>query len=132
MNAMIRNVLARPAEFAPPDDGLLAQHNRYFSTVLADSPGLLEAAHAMRFQVYCLERQFENAEEHPDGLEKDEYDSHAVQGVLFHRPTGAAIGSVRLILPQPGLRESFPVSSLLRSAALDLSDYVDPMQCVEV
>jgi N-acyl amino acid synthase of PEP-CTERM/exosortase system len=134
MNAMIRNVLAHPAEVDPraSHDGLLAQHNRYFSTVLADSPALREAAHALRFQVYCLERNFENAEEHPNGLEIDSYDAHAVQGVLFHRPTRGAIGSVRMILPEAGTEDSFPIMTLLRPSSLDLSDYVNVAQCIEV
>jgi N-acyl amino acid synthase of PEP-CTERM/exosortase system len=134
MNAMIRNVLANPAEIdlRTSDDGLLAQHDRYFSTVLADSPALLETAHALRFQVYCLERKFENADEHPDGLEMDAYDGHAVQGVLFHRPTRGAIGSARLILPDAGAEDSFPIMTLLRPSSLDLSDYVNLTQCIEV
>ena len=97
MNALIRYTRANPAEIdlRTTDDNLLVQHDQFFSTVLADSPALLEAAHALRFQVYCLERKFENPEEHPGGLEMDAYDAHAVQGVLFHRLTGGAIGSAR-------------------------------------
>lgn len=134
MNAMIRNVLVDKVDIDLRDQGgsLLAQHDRYFSTVLANSPALIEAAHALRFQVYCLERKFENAEEHPNGLEVDAYDTHAVQGVLFHRPTGGAIGSVRVILPEAGTEDSFPVTTLLRTSSLDLSDYVNPAQCIEV
>lgn len=134
MNAIIRNVLADPAEFdlRSGDDGLLAQHDRYFSTVLADLPALLETAHALRFQVYCLERKFENAEEHPDGLETDGYDAHAIQGVLLHRPTRGAIGSVRMILPKAGAEDSFPIMTLLRASSFDLSDYVNVNQSIEV
>jgi N-acyl amino acid synthase of PEP-CTERM/exosortase system len=113
-------------------EGLLAQHDRYFSTVLADSPILQMTAHALRFQVYCLERKFENEEEHPDGLEKDVYDAHSIQGVLFHRPTRGVIGSVRMILPELNAADSFPVTTLLRENALELSDYVNPAQCIEV
>ena len=61
----------------------------------------------MRFQVYCLERKFENAEEHPDGLEVDAYDEHAIQGVLFHRPTRGAIGAVRMILTEASATRQF-------------------------
>ena len=134
MNAMIRNVLAASdaIDLRTGHDSLLSQHNRYFSTVPADSPALLEAAHALRFQVYCLERKFENAEEHPDGLEMDVYDAHAVQGVLFHRPTRGAIGSVRLILPEGGADDDFPIMTLLQQSSMDLSDYVNLGQCIEV
>jgi N-acyl amino acid synthase of PEP-CTERM/exosortase system len=134
MNAMIRNVLTVPSEFvhSPENSSLLARHNHYFSTVLADSVALRETAYALRFQVYCLERQFENASEHPNGLETDAYDPHSVQGVLFHRPTHGAIGSVRMILPQESAQDSFPVATLLRNNSLELSDYVNLDQCIEV
>lgn len=134
MNAMIRNVSANPStiDLRGREDSLLAQHNRYFSTVRADSLALREAAHALRYQVYCLERKFEKAEEHPDGLEMDMYDDHSVQGVLFHRPTFGAIGSVRLILPEGGAEASFPVAELLEQSSLSLSDYVKIDQCIEV
>lgn len=134
MNAMIRNVLTTPREIDlhPLDGSLLARHDQYFSTVLADSGALREAAHALRFQVYCLERKFENAEEHPNGLEIDMYDTHSIQGVLFHRPTRGAIGSVRMILPEEGSENSFPVMTLLRHSSLELSDYVNLDQCIEV
>ncbi len=134
MNAMIRNVLAKPVEIdrRGGNESLLAQHDRYFSTVLADSPALLEVAHALRFQVYCLERKFENAEEHPDGLEVDAYDDHAIQGVLFHRPSQSAMGSVRVIHTRGGIADSLPIERLLRSSSMNLSDYVNLAQTIEI
>src|SRR5882757_6878967 len=78
---------------------LLARHDVYFETRIADRPKLVEAAHILRYQVYCLERKFENPNEHSKGLETDQFDAHALQGVLFHRPTDSAIGTVRMILP---------------------------------
>ena len=86
-----------------------------------------EAAHALRFQVYCLERNFENAEEHPDGLEIDSYDTHAVQGVLFHRPTRGAIGSVRMILPEAGTEDSYGLDRT-RHESSDRGDDADQHQ----
>ena len=140
MNPIIRNsavLRGFPLNSAENDrslwgDGLLAQHDRHFSTVLADTPALLEAAHALRFQVYCLERKFENAEEHPDGLEIDVYDEHAIQGVLLHRPTHLPIGAVRMILPKASPDNCFPIMMLLQPSSLDLSNYVNLTQCIEI
>ena len=134
MNAVIRTTTANLAQsdLRAVGESLLVQHDRYFSTVLADSPALLQAAHALRFQVYCLELKFENADEHPGGLEMDTYDAHSVSGVLFHRPTGGAIGSARLILPEAVGEDSLPIMKLLRLSSLELSDYVDLSQCIEV
>ena len=134
MNVMVRSLLTNPAQNDPfsPTESLLAQHNRYFSTVLADSSTLREAAHALRYQVYCLERKFENADEHPDGLEIDAYDAHAVQGVLFHRPTRSAMGAVRVILTKEDEPDSLPIQTLLRPSSLDLRDYVNLRQTIEI
>jgi len=96
---LFEQVLENSARNWQPELSLLARHNVYFETRLANNPALLESAHQLRYQVYCLERKFESADQHASGLETDQYDSHADQGVLFHRPTGRAIGTVRMILP---------------------------------
>ena len=131
---MIRNVMNKTVEVddRAGNDNLLVQHGRCFSTVRADSPALVEVAHALRYQVYCLERKFENAEEHPHGLEIDAYDDHAIQGVLFHRPTQSAMGSVRMIHTRGGIPDSLPIERLLRPSSLDLSDYVNLPQTIEI
>lgn len=114
------------------DVGRHDRNKQHFSTVLADSPALLDAAYALRFQVYCLERNFENADEHPDDRETDAYDSNSIQGLLFHRTTCSPMGTVRVILPKGAEEDSFPVMQILRASSLDLSDYVDVTRCIEV
>jgi len=131
---MVRNLLARPVEvgFSSSGDNLLAQYDRYFSTVAADTPALRELAYALRFQVYCLERKFESAQEHPDGLEVDAYDAHAVQGILFHRPTRSAMGAARVIHTNGGMPGTLPIEKLLQPSGLQLRDYVVPAQTIEI
>lgn len=111
---------------------LLARHDVYFETRVADRPALTEAAHALRYQVYCLERRFENADEHSTGLEIDQFDRHAVQGLLFHRPTERAIGTVRLILPDPRVEGGLPIAQLLAGNNIDLANFVSVADSVEV
>ncbi len=111
---------------------LLARHDVYFETRMADRPSLAEAAHALRYQVYCLERKFENPDEHNRGLEIDQFDDHAIQGVLFHRPTDRAIGTVRMILPVNCTDDGLPIEQLLRENNIDLSDFVCIEDAVEV
>lgn len=113
-------------------DDLLARHNRYFEAKIADTPSLLATAHQLRYQVYCVERKFENPEEHQSGLETDEFDDRAVHGVLFHRPTGCAIGTVRMIVPQVRSVDSLPIMGLLREGGIELSDYLAIAQAVEI
>ena len=112
------------------EDGLLGHRQRFFSTILADTPELLEAAHALRYQVYCLERCFENAAEHPDGFEKDAYDAQSIHGVLFHRPTRRPIGTVRAVLPK--VSQSLPIAKLLEANSLNLSDYLTLSDTFEI
>jgi N-acyl amino acid synthase of PEP-CTERM/exosortase system len=96
------------AEKLPESTGesLLERFNLYFETALADTPALLQEAHAIRYRVYCLETRFEDASAFPDGLERDAFDSHSVHGVLIHRTSAQVMGTVRLVLPLPDARES--------------------------
>ncbi|HET7085344.1 MAG TPA: PEP-CTERM/exosortase system-associated acyltransferase [Rhizomicrobium sp.] len=111
---------------------LLARHDVYFETRVADQPALTEAAHALRYQVYCLERRFENPDEHTSGLEIDQFDQHAIQGVLFHRPTERAIGTVRIILPDRCAEGGLPIAQLLSANGINLAHFVSVEDAVEV
>jgi N-acyl amino acid synthase of PEP-CTERM/exosortase system len=124
--------LANLTEAWPTELSLLARHDIYFETRIADRPALTEAAHTLRYQVYCLERNFENPEEHRSGQEIDQFDSHAIQGVLFHRPSDRAIGTVRMILPAACAAAGLPVAQLLHENNIDLADFVRVEESVEV
>ena len=120
------------SDVSDDSEDLLQRHNRYFCSVAADTPELLELAHALRYQVYCLERKFENPEEHVDGLETDAFDAHATHGVLFHRPSNRAIGTVRMIMPDANTAGGLPIADLLRRSNIDLSEFLNISQCVEI
>lgn len=96
---------------------LLEVYNMFFEVVPATTPDLREAAHRLRYQVYCVENCFERPENNPGGLEIDEYDTRSVHSVLIHRATRRIAGTVRLILPAAGGLQSLP--AVRRSAALD-------------
>ena len=114
------------------EDDLLARHDLYFESKVANTPALLEIAHALRYQVYCLERKFENPEQHRDGLESDLFDDRAIHGVLFHRPTNRAIGTVRMIMPRGYEVDSLPIMALLRESHIDLANHVRISRAVEI
>jgi N-acyl amino acid synthase of PEP-CTERM/exosortase system len=90
-----------PPTFTTTDETLLHQFNRLFRTVSADTPDLIRQAEAIRYQVYCVERQFENPVDHSEERERDNFDAHSVHSLLVQRSTGHAVGTVRLILPRP-------------------------------
>jgi N-acyl amino acid synthase of PEP-CTERM/exosortase system len=77
-------------------------HFPMFEARPADTPALEKGAHALRYQVYCVEHDYEDPAKNADELERDEYDDHAVQGVLLHRLSGLIVGTVRLVLHLPG------------------------------
>jgi len=131
-NKVVLQAVLENSTQCQPELSLLVRHNIYFDTRLADHPEMMEAAYALRYQVYCLERKFENPNEHSTGLETDQYDAHAIQGVLFHRPTDRPIGTVRMILPADNAEGALPIEQLLDENGFNLSDFVDIPNSVEV
>ena len=123
------NLAAEPPAGADAPPGF----DHWFKVVPVDSPALLEEAFRLRYQVYCVENDFEDPSENPDGLESDEYDSHSVHSLLLHRPSGMVSGAVRLILPEPGdPHGSLPIG---RVCPLDLIQSAGPFdlaRCAEI
>jgi N-acyl amino acid synthase of PEP-CTERM/exosortase system len=74
--------------------------NEYFDMVPAVSDELKKEVYKLRYQVYCIETGFEDPEQYPDGMEFDEFDSHSVHYLIYHRKRGVYIATTRLILPE--------------------------------
>jgi N-acyl amino acid synthase of PEP-CTERM/exosortase system len=102
------------AERAEPDTNDLFNH--YLAVVPADSAELQEKAFRLRYQVYCLERGFENPADYPDGRERDGDEGRSLHSLLLDRATGAAVGTVRLIMPRRG--DDLPVFRLIGAGRL--------------
>jgi N-acyl amino acid synthase of PEP-CTERM/exosortase system len=93
-------------------EALFETFGRYFEVVPVKTDAQLHQALQLRYQVYCVETGFEDASQHPDGLERDDYDARSVHSLLIHRQTGQVAGTVRLVLPNPADPEAlFPVES---------------------
>ena len=117
-----------PVSFAAP---ILARYDGYFRTQRAGTQKLIRTAQAIRYQVYCLERKFENPDEQDDGLETDDFDGAAVHCLLFHRPTSEAIGTARLI-PLEATPALSPIRQLLRENGLRGRDHFPLATTAEV
>jgi N-acyl amino acid synthase of PEP-CTERM/exosortase system len=125
---VVRNIIAAeasakgptdPAQERPDTASLFNLYARWFDVVPADSPEQLAEAFRLRYQVYCVENTYEQAGEHPDGLETDAFDKHSVHSLLVHRPTAMVAGTVRLILPDgSGNIAALPVSQVCTDPAL--------------
>ncbi|TQE98772.1 MAG: PEP-CTERM/exosortase system-associated acyltransferase [Spiribacter salinus] len=70
----------------------------YFQLESANRGVLLEEVQRLRYQVYCLEHQFEDSADHPHGLESDSYDKASVHTLVRHRVSGECAAVVRLVL----------------------------------
>ena len=62
---------------------------------------MLTAAFKLRYQVYCVERQYLPAEDFPSGLERDEHDDHSAHFGVFD-VAGDLVGYVRLVHARDG------------------------------
>jgi N-acyl amino acid synthase of PEP-CTERM/exosortase system len=114
-----------------PESDPLERFNAYFKLVSANTRTLMEAAFALRYQVYCIERQFEDPAKQQGRLETDQFDRHAVHGLLFHRSIDEAIGTARLILPE-ARPNSLPIEQLLKKNGLNAGDYFPSESAAEI
>jgi N-acyl-L-homoserine lactone synthetase len=72
----------------------------FHARAIDDDPRLLEQSYQLRYQVYCVERQFLDVAAYPDRREVDEFDDHSVHvGVIDS--AGDLAGTARLIKPNP-------------------------------
>ena len=81
--------------------GLVETFHRYFDVIEANTPSLVDEAHVLRYQVFCLERSFEDGKRFVDGRERDEFDEHSVHSIVRCRGSKKSVGVVRLVLPNP-------------------------------
>ncbi len=86
--------------------------------MIANTPDLLERVYRLRYEVYCVEKQFENPEMQIAGYEQDKFDEHAVHTLLVDSESGLSRGAVRLVLPKEGATlPVFEVSAAFKEAA---------------
>ena len=106
-------------EFYPQhgQNNTVEMFKKCLNVVLVNSEEMLDRAFYLRFQVYCLERGFENVAKYPDGRERDAEDHRSLHSLLLDRAGGSAVGTVRLILPRRG--QDLPVFKVIGANALD-------------
>jgi N-acyl amino acid synthase of PEP-CTERM/exosortase system len=102
-----------PAPYGNTEKSLLDKFDTYFHVATAVAGDALQEALRIRYQVYCVEHAFENPADHPDGCERDAFDSHSLHSLLIHRASGKAVGTTRLVMPvQRDLERSFPLQQV--------------------
>jgi len=94
-----------------------------FQFVSADTPQLLNEVFRIRYQVYCIENEFEDPQRNPGGLERDEFDEHSVHALLVHCASQTPVGTVRLVLHKCGVPHStLPIHRVCRAAQVHRQD----------
>lgn len=69
-----------------------------FEFCIIDGTKFLQESYALRYKVYCHERNFLQADDYPSKIEIDHFDEHAIHiGAI--NPDGELVGTLRLVLP---------------------------------
>jgi N-acyl amino acid synthase of PEP-CTERM/exosortase system len=92
--------------------GFMSAYRRHFDIIRADTAALLDRVYRLRYQVYCIENPFEDPTQNLDGREIDSDDDRAAHVLLIHRKSGNAVGTARIIFPDPSQRP-LPIQHLL-------------------
>jgi N-acyl amino acid synthase of PEP-CTERM/exosortase system len=86
--------------------------NQYFEIIPANSDALRQEVYKLRYQVYCIEKGFENPEAHPDCMEYDEYDICSSHYLIRHIESDCYMATTRLILPDHhNPKKLFPIET---------------------
>jgi N-acyl amino acid synthase of PEP-CTERM/exosortase system len=100
----------------PEFGDLFANYHQHFTVVTVNNSKLLDQVYRLRHQVYCVEKRFEDPDEHLDGRETDEHDDISKHILLLHKKSGAAVGTARIIIPHLGTAwRPLPIQQVLES-----------------
>lgn len=80
-----------------------------FEVIFADTDLSRSLHYRIRYQVYCEELGYEDAERFPDGEERDRWDEHAAHFIVRDKQANRGIGAVRLVLPEA---DDFPIGAV--------------------
>ena len=88
----------------------MAYFHQYLNVLTDHKHEIRDEAFRLRYQVYCLETGFENSSAFSSGREQDQFDPHAVHGVIKNRSCGTGMATVRLVTrPLGNFHARFPI-----------------------
>lgn len=83
--------------------------NAAFSVELATTPAAINEVLEVRYQVYCIDRPFEDPSVFTDKREHDVYDRRSVHALIRHKASGDGVAAVRLVLQGDEPEADFPM-----------------------
>ncbi|MBT0895755.1 PEP-CTERM/exosortase system-associated acyltransferase [Geobacter hydrogenophilus] len=96
-----------------PEPGLVDYFNLLYSVVPAETDELVKESFRLRYQVYCIENEFEKPSETTHQMETDEFDNNSAHSIIKYNKSGQSIGSVRMVLPNENdPSRSFPIQRI--------------------
>ena len=96
----------------------LELYNTLFEVKHVTSQKEIDDVFKIRHQVYAVERGY--IPENQENNETDEYDVRSEYCLLYFKPTGEAVGTARLVLPDSeNIQESYPIQTLISHPHLD-------------
>lgn len=90
-------------------DDISSIFNSVFNVELAKTTAAINEVLEVRYQVYCIDRPFEDPNCFLDKRERDAYDPRSVHALIRHRLTGNSVAAVRLVLAGDSARNDFPM-----------------------
>lgn len=74
----------------------------HYEVFLADTAESRALHHQIRYQVFCIERGFEDPEKFASGQERDRWDQWSHHFVVKDKNSGAGVAAGRIVLPTSG------------------------------
>jgi N-acyl amino acid synthase of PEP-CTERM/exosortase system len=127
---------AKADALSPPD--IRVDTLRHFDAVFCEAPASttadLQEAFRLRYQVYCLDRGFEDAGSCPDGFERDDYDDLALHCLLRDRLGKSALGTVRLVMASAGPSgiNGLPLADYAHRESIEVLASLPPTSTAEI
>jgi N-acyl amino acid synthase of PEP-CTERM/exosortase system len=94
---------------------MLDHYKKYFYTKVADTPELKKMAYQLRYQVYADKYGDDVFKGEKNKIETDQYDEHALHGLLFHRPSNTLIGCIRIVPFNKNHHDHLPLEKITRN-----------------
>lgn len=96
-----------------------------YEVYLADTPESRAMHHQVRYQVFCVERGFEEPKKFADYQELDCWDRHSHHFVVWDKESRAGVAAGRIVLPTAG---QLPVENL--NCITERPAVAQPGQCI--
>jgi len=115
------------------EQDLLDVFDSYFEIVDANTPELLDQVYSLRYQVYCVENEFEDPSQFSREREIDIYDERSVHCLIRHRESGICAATARMVLHDANDDEAiFPIEKFCKQTFDDVGLDVSTMPRNEI